>query len=59
MNGLSSSSSVAAGAALWAYVVPSFAGASSESLKCADTARFADPEVFNADAEVERVADDD
>jgi hypothetical protein len=59
MNGLSSSSSVAAGAALWASVVPSFAGASSDSLKCADTARFADPEAFNADAEVERAADDE
>ena len=64
MNGPSSSSSVAAGAALWASsgggdVVPTFAGASSASLKCADTARFADPEDFNADPDVERAADDD
>jgi hypothetical protein len=45
------SSSVSAGAALWAYVVPLFAGASSESLKCADAARFVDPEVLIADAD--------
>jgi hypothetical protein len=56
---LLSSSSGAAGDALRAFVVPSFAGASSVSVECADTARFADPGALNAEAEQGRAADDD
>jgi hypothetical protein len=64
MNGSSASSSLAAGAALWAAsggaaADGAFAGASAASSKCADTDRFGAPEVLKADGVVARAADDD